>query len=95
MENFESMLTASIDAYNNSKSGTDAIDPCHKQALDSIQNKTNGSNGLAHLNDNDDELPKSAEIRHLACLAQVLTGYLITINSKRNSDRLKAITAKL
>jgi hypothetical protein len=39
--------------------------------------------------------PSSGEIRKLACLAQTLNGYLITINSRKNADRLNRIISKL
>jgi hypothetical protein len=92
MENFEKMVTSSIEAYEKKKSDQATHDPSQKPSFDALQAK------MGSISDTSAgflEVPKSTEIRNLACLAQTLSAYLITVNSKRNSDRLKTITVKL
>jgi hypothetical protein len=96
MENFESMVTSSIEAYEKKKSAKVTHDPSQKPSFDALQAKLDSKSDVGiGSTPSAFEVTKSSEIRNLACLAQTLSAYLITVNSKRNSDRLKTITVKL
>lgn len=73
-----------------------------QRKLGSISNSNSPlqQNGHSHLNneltlDATHSSSKLSEVNSLACLAQSITAYLITANSRKNGDQLKNLTIKL
>ena len=96
MENFEKMMTASMTAYETAKSGESQLDPSQKPAYDALHSKMQAiSEENNSSSSRSSAAPSLGDMRNMACLAQTLTGYLVTVNSRKNQDRLRAITARL
>jgi ribosomal protein L33 len=99
MESFEKMIASSVEGYEKKLSErTPPLDPSQRPAFDNLQAKLElQSEAGSHSAEESDKhsAHRFGEIRQLACLAQTLSAYLITVNSKRNNERLKAITVKL
>lgn len=96
------MIIESTESLNHSSK----IDPIQKQAQEFLQTKSsisssNLENSQSSINVLKDDAPpdfvnsKLGDLNNLACLAQSLSSYLITVNSKRNGEKLKALTIKI
>lgn len=98
MKSLEELIINTKQEHNNEN----MIDLSQKKSQEILQSK------IKQENDNDGESKKNTEtdsdnkknsklnkINNIACLAQSLTAYLITVNSKKNDEQLKNLTVKL
>ena len=98
MKSLEELIINTKQEHNNEN----MIDLSQKKSQEFLQSK------IKQDNDNDGESKKNTEtdsdnkknsklnkINNIACLAQSLTAYLITVNSKKNDEQLKNLTVKL
>lgn len=95
MKNLEELII-----NTNESDPTNEIDQSERKSQELLKEKFSSSNdeitkSLNNYNEDETLDLKTIKLSNLTCLAQSLSAYLVTRNSRRNGDKLKNITIKI
>ena len=99
MKNLEDLIMLTKDKT----SQENVLDPIQRKSQEKLKDTDETEKNLliqdesieSENSNSDAKKSKLSKINNIACLAQSLTAYLVTVNSKKNGERLKNLTIKL